>query len=309
MINLRTGIQPYFFIGRVENKDDPTNNSRIKVRCIGVHPEFPNIATNSKEELNYVEDIDLPWAHCINGTYGAMNAVPDEGDWVFGFFADGRDCQHPFVLGTLPGMNTEEYGPPPPPPSPRDDVDVNDNRPNNTPRNEPSGEDVLTNAEVDEILSGEEPERARASAEDYLGRPLSDEEWDNLVAATVAEAMPNSPQEQAYVMAVILNRVRSSAYPDDVISVLNQRNQFQAVTGTRNDPGPSNNFVNPARSQVASSIAGVNDYLTDAPRDWLNFTSNITEAYGEGTDITFRDRVRNSPGAQIVGGTVFGTVR
>lgn len=306
MINLMAGIQPYFFIGRVENKDDPTNNARVKVRCIGIHPENPNEATNSKETLNYVEDMDLPWAHCINGTYGALNVVPNEGEWVFGFFADGRDCQHPFILGTLYGMNTEEYGPSNTP-VPRNDPDANN--PRNTPRNEPTNNVALTNAEIDEILSGEEPERARASASEFLGRDLSDEEWDNLVAATVAEASANSPEEQAYVMAVVLNRVRSPNYPDNVIDVLNQRNQFQAVTGTRNDPGPSNNFSNPARSQVASTVAGVNQYLADAPTNWLNFTSNIDAAYGAGTDIGFRDRVSNSSDARVVGGTVFGTVR
>jgi hypothetical protein len=52
----------------------------------------------------------------------------------------------------------------------------------------------LTNAQVDEILGGEEPGVARSAAEEFLGRPLSDTEWNNLVAATVAEALPNSPE-------------------------------------------------------------------------------------------------------------------
>jgi hypothetical protein len=171
-----------------------------------------------------------------------------------------------------------------------------------------SGNQRLTNAEVSAILSGEEPELARRSAEEFLGRPMSDTEWNNLVAATVAESLPNSPQEQAAIMAVILNRVRSSQYPNTVTEVLLQRNQFQAVTGTSANPGPSSNFVNPNERQMASTIRGVNEYLGTMDPSWLNFTSNISAAYGPGTNIGFRDDVTNSSGSRVIGGTVFGTV-
>lgn len=174
---------------------------------------------------------------------------------------------------------------------------------------EPYSGQRLTNAQVDQILSGEEPTLARSSAEEFLGRPLSDTEWNNLVAATVAESLPNSPEEQAAIMAVILNRVRSDQYPNTVTDVLLQRNQFQAVTGTRaNGNAPSNQFTNPDRGQIASTVNGVNQYLGTMSPDWLNFTSNITAAYGAGTDIGFRDDVRSASNSRIIGGTVFGTV-
>lgn len=166
----------------------------------------------------------------------------------------------------------------------------------------------LTNTDVQEILQGEEPLQARSQAEEFLGRKLDDSEWNNLVAATVAESLPNSPQEQAGIMAVILNRVKSSRYPNTVNEVLLQPNQFQAVTGTRNNPGPVRNFTNPDERQMASTIRGVNQYLGTMNPNWLNFTSNISAAYGPGTDITFRDKVRNSGDSKIIGGTVFGTV-
>jgi hypothetical protein len=110
-------------------------------------------------------------------------------------------------------------------------------------------------------------------------------------------------------MAVILNRVRSNQYPNTVTDVLLQRNQFQAVTGTSaNGNAPSNQFTNPSRSQIASTVTGANQYLGTMSKDWLNFTSNIPEAYGAGTNIGFRDDVRGASGARIIGGTVFGTV-
>jgi len=166
----------------------------------------------------------------------------------------------------------------------------------------------LTSADVQEILQGEEPLQARSQAEAFLGRKLSDSEWNNLVAATVAESLPNSPQEQAGIMAVILNRVKSSQYPNTVNEVLLQPGQFQAVTGTRNNPGPVRNFTSPDERQMASTIRGVNQYLGTMSPNWLNFTSNISAAYGPGTNIGFRDTVRNSKDSRVIGGTVFGTV-
>lgn len=184
--------------------------------------------------------------------------------------------------------------------------DADGTRPGDTQTN--NTERKLTNAQVNEILGGESVNEARRNAESFLGRSMSDEEWDNLVAATVAESLPNSPQEQAYIMGVILNRARSDRYPDNIVDVLNQRNQFQAVTGTATT-GPSGQFTNPPREQIASTIDGVNTHLNSASTSWLNFTSNISAAYGPGTDISFRDKVKSAPGSKVVGGTVFGTVR
>ena len=111
MISTSRGIQPYFFMGVVEDKDDPINAGRIRVRVFGVHESNrPDDIRNDKVENNVIEDQDLPWAYCINGAYGKMNMVPDEGEWVFGFFADGRDAQHPFIIGVIPGQNLDDFG-------------------------------------------------------------------------------------------------------------------------------------------------------------------------------------------------------
>jgi hypothetical protein len=112
MFGAGRGIVPYWFLGVVVDKDDPTNNGRVRIRAIGVHPEDPQVPVvlGDKEELDYVEDSDLPWAWVINGTFGKMQCVPDEGEWVFGFFADGRDAQHPMILGSIAGSNTDDFG-------------------------------------------------------------------------------------------------------------------------------------------------------------------------------------------------------
>jgi len=156
-------------------------------------------------------------------------------------------------------------------------------------------------------FGGADNERAKQIAEEFLGSSISDSHWNMLVRATVSEASPNQ-QERAAVMAVILNRVKSNRYPNSIPAVLTQRNQFQAVTGTPRDRTPSRWFTNPAPQQIAGVVQAVIDHLPDANDNWLNFTSNNPRAYGAGTNINFMYTMRQSPGAEVIGGTVFGTV-
>lgn len=86
-----------WFIGIVEDNNDPTNNGRARVRCFGIHPPV---------DTNEVPTEALPWAVQVNGTYGGVVKQPGIAEWVFGFFLDGREAQHPMLLGTIPGMNS-----------------------------------------------------------------------------------------------------------------------------------------------------------------------------------------------------------
>lgn len=106
MFNVNTGINPFWFIGEVADNNDPANYNRVRVRVIGLHPPEPNDEESDKMEKDSIATEDLHWAILINGTYGKMEFIPDVGDWVFGFFADGRDAQHPYVLGLLSGVGT-----------------------------------------------------------------------------------------------------------------------------------------------------------------------------------------------------------
>ena len=144
-------------------------------------------------------------------------------------------------------------------------------------------------------------------AEEFLGREMKEQEWNALVRATIAEASPDS-KEQAAVMAVILNRANSSKYPDGIMGVLTQRNQFQAVTGTPTNRSPSRNFSRPTSKQVASVVDAVMNHLSGSNKKWLNFTANNPKAYGSGTNIDFMYAMRQSPGAKVIGGTVFGNI-
>jgi len=98
----KNGFQ--WFVGVVEDRQDPQTLGRLRVRCLGYHTE----------DLNKLETKDLPWAHVMNpitsATVSGLGQSPlgaVEGTWVVGFFQDGSDAQQPIIIGTLPGVPSE----------------------------------------------------------------------------------------------------------------------------------------------------------------------------------------------------------
>ena len=93
-----------WFVGVVEDRQDPKYLGRLRVRCLGYHTE----------DLTVLPTVDLPWAHVMNpitsATVSGLGQTPlgaVEGTWVIGFFQDGADAQMPIIIGTLPGMPSE----------------------------------------------------------------------------------------------------------------------------------------------------------------------------------------------------------
>ena len=85
-----------WWIGIVEDINDPLTLGRCKVRCFGYHPA---------KSTNQVPTEDLPFAltiHPLNtpNLYG----TPRVGEWVFGFFLDSMSAQEPAILGYLPAI-------------------------------------------------------------------------------------------------------------------------------------------------------------------------------------------------------------
>jgi hypothetical protein len=81
-----------WFIGVCEDITDPLAVGRVKLRILGWHDaELPTI--------------DLPWAFPIRPI--TQTNVPSSvrvGDWVFGFFLDGKLGQQPMMLGVFPAI-------------------------------------------------------------------------------------------------------------------------------------------------------------------------------------------------------------
>lgn len=100
---MRRGLgisNPMFFIGVVENNDDPSFQGRVKVRAFGIHGTNAEIAPQ-----------DLPWAICVSGAYTADDPLPPLNSFVFGVFLDGDEGQHPLVLGMIPSQYLVDMDP------------------------------------------------------------------------------------------------------------------------------------------------------------------------------------------------------
>lgn len=143
-----------WFMGIVEMRDDPTGQGRIKVRVFGMHPPL---------DTNEVLTEDLPWAYIVDGTGGAFFSIPETGDWVFGFFMDGRDAQHPFVVGIIRGANLA---------IPYDGL-INsaalaDSAAPETP-NDPNPDDVTQSDETTTETTGDQPQGAQVNTGDMSG--------------------------------------------------------------------------------------------------------------------------------------------
>jgi hypothetical protein len=147
---------------------------------------------------------------------------------------------------------------------------------------------------------------ARAKAEEYLGRKIADNEYSALIKATHAEASAGkgSQQEQAGIMASILNRART--HKGGIVGALEQPKQFQAVTGTAFEPGPSREYRRGPDSERLKSIEGAVALLPSISREQKNFTAASAAAYGKGTNIGYRNDML-AKGGTVVGGTVFQT--
>ena len=89
-------------IGVVEDRFDPEQLGRVRVRWLGIHDE-------SKEKILTK---DLPWSTVMQpATATAMSGVGVstavvEGSWVCGFAKDPGTLQDWIVMGLLPGDNT-----------------------------------------------------------------------------------------------------------------------------------------------------------------------------------------------------------
>lgn len=93
-----------FYMGVVEDRIDPLELGRVRVRVYGIH--------NQDKVLMPTET--LPWATIVMPTTSAstsgVGSTPNlvEGSFVMVFFMDPEDFQYPVVMGSLIGINSPE---------------------------------------------------------------------------------------------------------------------------------------------------------------------------------------------------------
>lgn len=84
-----------WFVGVVEGRDDPLKAGRLRVRIIGWHDGDTNKLPTEK----------LPWAQISVPVNSSRNlSLPKEGEWVHGYFLDGKAGQQPLITGVIPGV-------------------------------------------------------------------------------------------------------------------------------------------------------------------------------------------------------------
>ena len=89
----------FWWIGVVEDRNDPLKIGRARVRIFGYHTSDQTILPKE----------DLPWALPVaplSNPHGAKS--PEESSWVLGFFLDGQIAQQPVMLGVLPGVRVQD---------------------------------------------------------------------------------------------------------------------------------------------------------------------------------------------------------
>ena len=81
-----------WWVGEVEDVNDPDVLGRCKVRIFGYH-----------DDTALIPKADLPWATAIHSPNTPNMYSPlAVGDWVFGFFLDSLNAQEPAIVGFIP---------------------------------------------------------------------------------------------------------------------------------------------------------------------------------------------------------------
>jgi len=97
------GYNTIFWMGVVENVDDPVKMGRVQARIFGWHDL----------DKNAIPTESLPWAQVTmssdSASVSGIGRSPTglkPGSWVVGLFMDGETARQPLVLGSIPGIPT-----------------------------------------------------------------------------------------------------------------------------------------------------------------------------------------------------------
>jgi hypothetical protein len=90
-----------WFIGIVQDINDPLNCGRVRVRCVGWHSD--NIDELPVENLPWAQVL-MPVTSASTSSIGRSGTGLLNGSYVMGFFLDGENAQQPVVMGSLHGI-------------------------------------------------------------------------------------------------------------------------------------------------------------------------------------------------------------
>jgi hypothetical protein len=121
----------------------------------------------------------------------------------------------------------------------------------------------------------------REAVDLFLGRNISNQEYDDLIAATHASTV--EAREQAWFAGTVMNRARVSGM--NVTAVLNQVAQYPAVRGVDPvNPAPTQRYsVGPSPEEAVQIYQNLTLYLPEVPSNnyWINSISPALLPPGE----------------------------
>ena len=158
--------------------------------------------------------------------------------------------------------------------------------------------------DVGDIMNDNDPSvlEGRKSAESYLGRKMSDEEWTALMKVTAAEEA--DIKAMAWVMAAILNRTNRGTWGNSIVSVVSAPSQFEPVTGPKGNEKRLSMLPIPSGRKLKAILTGAKEILPSVPKKIVNFTSNIDAAYKGRSSISYKHKLL-ARGGEVVGNSVF----
>lgn len=101
MIDANLGVHFIWWVGVVENRNDPKQVGRCQVRIAGSHTDQKSVLPTDS----------LPWAQPLIPLNDTSSLQIKEGDYVVGFYMDGVNAQVPIIVGILPGIPVQLLNP------------------------------------------------------------------------------------------------------------------------------------------------------------------------------------------------------
>ena len=277
------GTEFIWWFGVVEDRNDPLQLGRVRVRCYGYHTD----------DKNAIPKEDLPWAQPIQGiTSAAMGNIGQsptglvEGSWVVGFFMDGFAKQKPVIIGSLAGIPTQEVI-----------KEKGFNDPSGTYPSRLNEPDVNRLARGNETISGTEFDHAVLKQKDSLTTsdiPIANvtDKWNERKTTDLTSIYGSNPR---YNTTYPKNHVYESEsghikeYDDtpnsERIHEYHKQGTFQEVDadGTKSVRVVANNYVIIAGSDFVNIKGNVNLTIdshcnTYIKKDWnIQVDGNVTE--------------------------------
>ena len=233
----------HWFVGVVEDRNDPEKVGRVRVRCLGLHTG----------DIEKISPDTLPWASVMmpvtaggNSGVGVSSHFLVEGTWVVGFFRDAH-LQEPVIMGTLPGVNTVD--------TTATSTSVKGFKDQGVERKPPSGPDITypTSKYTDKPDTNLLAQESVATHPSNSVKTTLEPDW---TTATATAKQPDSTQKNAKYPYNHVLETESGHYIEFDDTKGNERIHLYHKTGTFIEIDSTGNVVIKTVGNVTNIVAG-----------------------------------------------------